>query len=84
MANNENLKKVQKLFGAPLGHFPEIYPEWDGPKGTAFWASSMQWNSMMLRSESSCAFRWFPLRKAETVPFTVKPENDGFLIFVED
>ncbi|MBO5142460.1 MAG: hypothetical protein J6C46_05605 [Clostridia bacterium] len=85
MTHEENLKMVEKIFGKPLGRFPDIFPTWDGPKGTAFWASSHHWNSMKLRDESSCRFDWFPgPRRAEAVPFTVKPNEDGYLVFVPD
>ena len=80
----ENLEKVTKLFGAPLGRMPDVYPKWDGPTGTIFWAPQEHWNSFMLHRESSCAFKFSGPFTASTVPFTVKPNCNGYSIFVPD
>ena len=80
----ENYENVKKIFGNPLGRVPEIYPAWDGPTGTIFWASSECWNSFMLHRESGACFKFAGPYSKETVPYNAHIPCDGFSIFVPD
>ena len=80
----ENLIRVEKLFGPAIGRTPGMSNELTGEVGTFFWADETIWSANKLRNMTYPHFKvWGPYLR-EDAPFNYIPPCDGFAIFVPD